>query len=543
MPLFNGDENDNTLEGTSESDELYGNGGNDILYGYAGDDFLYGGDGDDEIHGGDGFDFLVGGLGNDWIDGGESIDTLVFSGLPGGVIVDVVAGTATGQGSDLFTSIERFWLSSYDDIFLGSDMSEYVLLSRGGDDVVSGAGGNDLVDVYLEPGELIVSIDVDGGAGEDGFNLSTAYPESRENGVTIDLGRTDWQVSGTFAVRLVNVEHLGGTYADDVLRGNDADNFIGGGPGSDIIIGGAGDDYLMGEGALSDGYFIPFDDAITEYGLVSILGTGDDRISGGEGNDTINGGNGDDILRGGPGNDTIYGGQGSNFLAGNGGADVLYGGVDTATIYGGGGPDTIYGSEVADVLRGQGGGDKMWGYGGDDSMTGASGSDEMYGYDGDDTISGGGAADYIEGNAGNDVIDGGGGSDKIRGGTGDDTITLGKGADRVLIEPDSGDDIILDFTEVDSIYFWPAMGITYEDLVIEVVDGVATITWGTEDSITVHGPDAANLTADDFDTGYLVPYEVAREPMADPIESGRWTFEGKFGDAMDVAMIDAAMVA
>jgi hypothetical protein len=61
--------------------------------------------------------------------------------------------------------------------------------------------------------------------------------------------------------------------------------------------------------------------------------SGSDRLLGGPGNDTLNGGDGDDVLIGGEGNDSMNGGSGDNqYLAGAG----------TNSITGGNGLDVVF---------------------------------------------------------------------------------------------------------------------------------------------------------------------------------------------------------
>src|SRR5436190_465711 len=58
-------------------------------------------------------------------------------------------------------------------------------------------------------------------------------------------------------------------------------------------------------------------------------------LSGGDGNDRLNGGNGPNVLLGGAGNDTLTGGGGRDLLMGGAGADVLVGnGNDRVTRIG-----------------------------------------------------------------------------------------------------------------------------------------------------------------------------------------------------------------
>ena len=52
------------------------------------------------LWGGEGNDRLVGGGGNDSLDGGSGVDLLDLSGSTEAVAVDLLAGIATGDGSD-----------------------------------------------------------------------------------------------------------------------------------------------------------------------------------------------------------------------------------------------------------------------------------------------------------------------------------------------------------------------------------------------------------------------------------------------------------
>lgn len=78
-PILQGDDGNNTLNGTNNIDYLYGYGGNDTLNGKNGDDFLYGGTGNDELDGGYGNDWLEGGAGDDHMIGGADNDIYVFT--------------------------------------------------------------------------------------------------------------------------------------------------------------------------------------------------------------------------------------------------------------------------------------------------------------------------------------------------------------------------------------------------------------------------------------------------------------------------------
>jgi Ca2+-binding RTX toxin-like protein len=84
--IFNGNDANNTIVGTTSPDTIFGNGGNDVLYGhelhgqhnglFSDHDLIYGGTGNDTIGGGLGNDRAFGDAGNDQVYGGSNSDTL-----------------------------------------------------------------------------------------------------------------------------------------------------------------------------------------------------------------------------------------------------------------------------------------------------------------------------------------------------------------------------------------------------------------------------------------------------------------------------------
>ena len=231
-----------TLSGGASNDSLDGAGGDDALGGRAGADSLAGGAGvdtldysdagaavmvdlstgqtaggagDDTITGSEnvigsdfvdsivgdananalagssGNDVLEGGGGDDMLEGGAGSDTAVFSNAGGPMMVDLIAGTASGQGADGLVSIESVVGSSAGDTLLGNG-SRNDLRGGPGDDVVSGR---------LRGDRLI------GGAGND------------------------------------RIQGAGGA---DRLFGNAGADRLVGGPGKDLCKGGVGADRLRG---------------------------------------------------------------------------------------------------------------------------------------------------------------------------------------------------------------------------------------------------------------------------------------------------------
>ena len=117
---------------------------------------------------------------------------------------------------------------------------------------------------------------------------------------------------------------------------------------------------------------------------------GDDRVVGGDGNDTLSGFGGDDDIRGGSGDDLVSGGGGNDALMGGGGDDTASGGLGHDWLVLGGGTDTGFGGPGQDTLLGGGGDDALHGEVGHDTVYGESGNDRLFGGDGNDVLWGGG---------------------------------------------------------------------------------------------------------------------------------------------------------
>ena len=184
---------------------------------------------------------------------------------------------------------------------------------------------------------------------------------------------------------------------------------------------------------------------ISTKSTVLFGGDGDDTILGGNGENYIDAdgseGRGNDFVQGGIGKDTIYA-DGVKGLdrAGDFGRDTVYGGDDDDVIY----SDGAEGSS-SDYVDGGAGNDTIHGNG-DRAVrsTGVYGSDTILGGTGDDIIihdGAEGAGDSVLGGEGNDLVIGGNANDTISGGADSDVIIAGAGAD--YVNGDSGSDLII----------------------------------------------------------------------------------------------------
>jgi Ca2+-binding RTX toxin-like protein len=157
-------------------------------------------------------------------------------------------------------------------------------------------------------GFLVVSVKVDGGAGNDLIGL--------------------WDVD-------LPVEMIGGE-GNDFLEGGRVADSVSGGAGDDGIVGGEGNDLLT-------------------------AGDGADVVQGGQGTDTIQGGDGDDVLQGeggdgnvvlgGEGRDLLRGGPLDDRLNGDRGDDALLGGGGDDVVETGPGSDEVFDVEARDDVR------------------------------------------------------------------------------------------------------------------------------------------------------------------------------------------------
>ena len=396
------------IDAVDDGNAIIGDENGNVLFGTSGNDSIMGLGGDDQ---------LIGGAGDDLLDGGDGRDLANYGPSQGPILVNLAAGTATGDGNDILVAIEDVLGSAYDDSLTG-DGDYNVLNGGGGDDVIHGAGGDDTVmdgegndQLFGDDGndQLIGGVGddlLDGGDGQDIADYGSAA-----GSVTVDLGAgTSSGADGNDT--LVNIEWISGSAYGDSLTGDGVYNFIAGGGSDDTIHGAGGDD--------------------SDFG-----GDGNDHLYGDDGNDQLVGEAGDDLLDGGEGRDV------ADYQYANGGVAVD---LSAGTASGADGNDTIVnvedvkGSAFDDQISGNGGdnfidafdgNDVVNAGGGNDYVVGSLGNDVLSGQAGYDVLDGGDGNDGLNGGANNDSLVGGAGNDFMIGGLGDDTLDGGDGFDRI----------------------------------------------------------------------------------------------------------------
>lgn len=275
----------NTVHGGSAADVIYGGGGwedsttvhggagNDEIFGGHGNDFLYGDGGIDHLNGGQGNDYLNGGASNDYfeygtdqgwgyhqgtdtIDDGVGFSRLDFRKLAWGVILDLnvhdvqkVGGEHLSLKINQNSKVDFVFGSQFNDWIRGNELNNR-LYGEGGNDTLEGRAGNDLYhggigdDTYDFVGTNLGSDRIANTQGTNALNFS-----GRPLGVKIDLENTNVQTYGSDGSKLRLISNRvatgvwGSAYNDDI-RGSRHINFLSGGSGDDIIEGRGGSDTI-----------------------------------------------------------------------------------------------------------------------------------------------------------------------------------------------------------------------------------------------------------------------------------------------------------
>ncbi|MEM1161820.1 MAG: calcium-binding protein [Pseudomonadota bacterium] len=444
--IIRGDDEVESISGSSVTDVFYGGGGADTLSGNGGNDAVSGGSAGDFIYGGVGNDNLRGDGDNDTIFGGQNDDRL-FGGLGddklfGGLGNDVVYG---GTGNDEFS------YRGTDTVFAGANNDELQVVTGAAltAGLYDGGADTDELEVLLDGGGLnvrgltLTSVEILNfdDAFDDSFAEVVQFTGDQAAGfqsILMDPSTTVTIEIFMEALTTLNLssKSITGTPVIIVRGDSDAES-ISGSSVNDIIYGGGGADTLSGNGG---------NDAVFGGSVGDIIygGVGGDRVRGAGGNDTIHGDGDNDFLFGGAGNDVIYGGaNGNNPFSG----DEIYGGNNDDVLYGGTGNDSVNGDLGSDTIEGGIGGDSLDGGGGIDTLSyagsaagvvvnlltrTASGGDaagdrisnfqNLIGSNFNDTLTGEVGVNNISGRGGNDALYGGEDTDILYGGAGNDTL-------------------------------------------------------------------------------------------------------------------------
>jgi Ca2+-binding RTX toxin-like protein len=489
---FEGGPGNDVVFGERGNDTLRGNGGDDRLYGGIGDDLIQGGPGNDLLAGGFGADSVDGQEGNDYVRGDGTIDHIYDTGggadtlsYASGVTPGFGAGIATGvanfpPGKDAergvhlelgatglngdngiaaegggFDEVERGAFetvigTAFPDYIVGGEAGE-TIYGGGGADVLLGNGGEDHLfggadGDYLDGGTAGPN-SIDGGSANDNcLNPVTAAGATscegaakevtpREPGkVSVGLmtpgaaGPSQLYLTGSTAADAVTATYAPGSVSFALAGASfDTSALV---PGCTVAASSASCSFATLDSVVLAG--MGGADSLTANGFPQDTGV---VVLGGEGADTLNGGDGsEDLLVDGLGSDkdTLSAFGRDDALLHNGGSDILSGGdgndlflsvsiCDGETLDGGEGRDNaswarlpgegvearldaglvgrfdaagdpgcngetpdsmvgvedLEGSEAADALFGDGGANQLLGHKGPDEYFAAAGEDSV----------------------------------------------------------------------------------------------------------------------------------------------------------------------
>lgn len=395
----------------------------------------------DRFSGTDHMDIVFGRGGNDRLIGGDNDDDLM-----GGSKNDLLIGAAGmdhlggGDGND------RLFGGEDEDGLHGGDGNDYLDEGAGHGDLEGGAG-----DDVLVGGLGADAFVVDPNSGHDIIRDFRAGPGMFDHLALRDIAPEELQFQDTAAGVFISWNNgessvlLEGVFKADLAQ----DDFmfaeekqlipVGGFPENEIALASTSDTFIFinGHGA---SYQESFDEFL--------------------------------VRRGTDGNDFFEGTAARDFFFGLGGDDNASGGA---------------------------GNDDLRGDDGNDTLNGGDGMDHLVGGDGDDHLYGGAMADTLMGGNGVDFISAGAGHDMINGGMGDDILDGGNGADAFMVNPTSGNDVVIaGFTPgagaFDHIAF---IGIDPDEVTISDTNEGALISW-VNGSILLQGVFENQLVQDDF---------------------------------------------
>jgi Ca2+-binding RTX toxin-like protein len=514
--------------GEGDADILWGGTGDDTLNGHTGNDTLQGEDGADVLEGGVGNDLMVGGAGEDRYNfigtilgvdviteaSGEDVDTLDFSQLTVGIVLNLSSGAAQVLAVDNLhltltnaSTVEHVIGTNQADAISGTTGAN-TILGGGGNDTLTGLGGDDRIEGGAGDDSL------SGGEGNDwyvfaGSTLGTdeLIEASDADTDTIDLselaGGASLSLQST-STQTVNATHLLLTLSSvsgfEQILGTSAADSLTGNARANLLVGREGNDTLTGLG---------------EY----------DTLDGGAGDDTLSGGTGNDQYRfraDSDGSDTVteVTGEGTDTLNFAAFTQAIHLSLSTSAT------QSLASGVLSLTLTALDTIEAVIGTAQDDTLLGSSGADLLIGGAGNDSLTGGSGNDTLLGEAGNDTLVGGAGDDSLAGGSGSDDYQF---SGTVLGSDIIDEEHVVDFDLLDFTYFGSAASIDLDATgAMNVSTGNLQLTLTEENSIE----NVRGSNYDDLLRGDMQPNELWGGGGNDTLEGrdGGDTLEGGAGN-------------
>lgn len=404
---------------------------------------------------------------------------------------------------------------SGNDIITGSAGND-TLAGYDGNDSINGGAGNDVIFGGAGADTLVGGGGVDtlrGGSGNDVYIVSqtgSVVDESGGSGIDVVQASVTWSLKDSLVenLTLTGSGNINGT-------GSQLNNSITGNLGINVLSGGDGDDTLNGGGGGGGGADTLIGGAGRDVYIVNSVATVlTETVVGPSEVDTVVSsvtwtlGNNFEILN--LSGTAAINGTGNalaNTVTGNAAANVLNGGAGADTLVGGDGSDTYVVDNVRDEIREQSGqpgnidtvqSTVSWtlGNGLENLVLTGQGQINGTGNDAANVITGNGASNVLSGGNGNDTLNGGGGPDTLIGGDGNDTYVVDNVRD-IVQEGGNG----LDADSVLSSVTW-TLGANVENLTF--TGAVAVNGTGNSLNNVLAGNAAANYLSGGAGTDTLI---------------------------------------
>jgi Ca2+-binding RTX toxin-like protein len=240
--IFAGNADQTILGDSAGQDDLFGAGGNDTLRGFDGNDRLFGETGNDTLRGDFGNDRLDGGTGTDSMVGGANDDTYVLDSNTDSTIEVSGGGTDTVEASvthALRNFVEDLVLMGAANINGTGNSLNNTIIGNSGSNILNGLTGDDTMN---------------GGDGNDTYYVDTTSDFVNElTDFGIDIVRSS--VNYTLGANVEKLYLLGsatlgtGNILSNFIYGNNLANSINGGTGADRLYGFNGDDTFFVDSA------------------------------------------------------------------------------------------------------------------------------------------------------------------------------------------------------------------------------------------------------------------------------------------------------
>ncbi|MDH7810003.1 MULTISPECIES: calcium-binding protein [unclassified Rhizobium] len=404
-----------------DGDELYGGMDAEILIGGGGSDIIGGGIDTDIVDGGDGNDVLFGDQHRDRIIGGAGADVLA-----GGTI-----SSPTQLGSFDLTADHTEWNDGVGDLLKGGMGNDTYLISITEGETWDWAYGQDSnSDNYASLLSIIDTIDEGDGDGVGNILIQMRHPS--------------WEPNEQFQAIAVGGQYAAAEfYPPNFFKSGESLVFL------TYIADGSG--LLIPHLFVMAGYplhpvvaikdFYNGDFGITLDGYSRSRAGGPELLRASEAGDaqTANGSDGAE--------ETITGGRGADAVD----YSDSQSGVDVNLSLGTGIGGDADGKTYVSI----------------ENVTGSEFADTLTGNAADNYLRGGGGNDVIAGGEGDDIISGGVGNDAISGGHGNDVLWGGDGSDIFSYAQDDGNDIIVEYSDNNSIDQLVVEGFNFDDVFFE----------------------------------------------------------------------------